>query len=92
MSVRAHVLTSEPIVALAAPVDAVVNDGGQDVVYVQAGGESFDRRIVELGPRDGPFVQIKSGLRAGEHVVVRGAYAVKLASSSTEPPASGHAH
>jgi RND family efflux transporter MFP subunit len=92
MSVRAHVLTSEPTAALAAPVDAIVNDGGQDVVYVQAGGESFDRRIVELGPRDGPFVQIKSGLRAGEHVVVRGAYAVKLASSSTKPPASGHAH
>ena len=92
MSVRAHVLSAEPFSALAVPVAAVVSDGGQDVVYVQVGGESFDRRIVELGPRDGPSVEIKSGLRTGEHVVARGAYAVKLASSSTEPPASGHAH
>jgi RND family efflux transporter MFP subunit len=92
MSVRAHVLTGEPVSALAVPVAAVVNDGGQDVIYVQAGGESFDRRIVQLGARDGQFVEIRSGLRAGEHVVVRGAYAVKLASSSTQPPASGHAH
>ena len=92
MSVRAHVLSVEPFSTLTVPVAAVVSDGGQDVVYVQAGGESFDRRLVELGERDGAFVQIKSGLEAGERVVVRGAYAVKLASSSTEPPASGHAH
>lgn len=92
MSVRAHVLTGEPFTALAAPVTALVNDGGQDVIYVEVGGESFDRRVVELGARDGQLVQIKSGLRPGEHVVVKGAYAVKLASSSTQPAAHGHAH
>lgn len=92
MSVRAHVLTAEPMSSLAVPLSAVVNDGGQDVVYVQAGGESFDRRVVQLGARDSEFVEIKDGLRVGERVVVRGAYSVKLASSGTETPASGHAH
>jgi len=92
MSVQVHVLTGEPVTDLAVPVTAVVDDGGQDVVYVQPEGEAFERRIVHLGIRDRGYVQVLEGVERDEHVVTRGAYAVKLAASATQLPAHGHAH
>jgi RND family efflux transporter MFP subunit len=77
---------------LAVPADAVVQDGGLPYVFVQTGGESFERRQVQLGVRDRDHVQVTTGVTEGERVVVAGAYAVKLASASTTPPAHGHAH
>jgi cobalt-zinc-cadmium efflux system membrane fusion protein len=47
---------------------------------------------VRTGVRDRDLVEIVDGLALGERVVVEGAYAVKLASASTSPPAHGHAH
>ena len=74
------------------PTSAVFDDGGQEVVYVMLGGESFQRRIVRLGIRDGDRVQVKSGVEPGEHVVSRGAYLVRLASASPAEAGHGHAH
>ncbi|MEW5907160.1 MAG: efflux RND transporter periplasmic adaptor subunit [Elusimicrobiota bacterium] len=78
--------------ALAVPAGALIDEEGSWAVYVQDGGESFSRRLVETGLRDGDWVEIKSGLKAGERVVTRGAYKVKLAASSSAIPAHGHAH
>jgi membrane fusion protein, heavy metal efflux system len=47
---------------------------------------------VRLGVRDRGFVEVLSGVRAGEHVVTRGAWSVKLAASSGSIPAHGHSH
>jgi RND family efflux transporter MFP subunit len=74
------------------PTSAVYDDGGQEVVYVMLEGESFQRRIVRLGIRDGDRVQIKSGVEVGERVVSRGAYQVRLASASPAEAGHGHAH
>jgi multidrug efflux pump subunit AcrA (membrane-fusion protein) len=63
-----------------------------DTAYVQTEGESFERRIVRLGVRDREYVEVLSGVEPGEHVVTRGAYAVKLAAAGTQVPAHGHAH
>ena len=92
MFARVHVLTGIPVTAVAVPPSAVLEDAGQEVVYVQTEGETFERRAVRLGVRDGAHVEVTQGVRPGEHVVVRGAFMVKLASSATEAPAHGHAH
>ena len=76
----------------AVPVDAVVDDGGMDVVYVQTGGESFTRKPVRLGIRDGDYIEIREGIEPGDWVVAQGAYSVKLASTSTESIGHGHVH
>ncbi len=92
MFARVHVLTGTPANTIAIPVAAVVGDGGQDVAYVQVEGESFERRILRLGIRDGDYVEVIKGIQPGEHLVVRGAFAVKLAASGSAVPAHGHAH
>lgn len=92
MFARTHVLTGSPLDALALPVQSIISDGGIDTVYVQVEGESFERRIVRLGVRDRHHVEALSGVSAGDRVVTRGAYAVKLAAAGTQVPAHGHAH
>lgn len=92
MFARAQLLTGAPITGLAIPREAVIDDNGQDIVFVHTAGESLERRIVDLGIRDGDLVQVTQGVRPGERVVTRGAFMVKLAASSTEAPAHGHAH
>jgi len=92
MFARVHVLTGAPVTAVAIPAAAVINDGGREVAYIQTGGETFERRIVQLGIRDGGYVEVVQGVRSGERVVVRGAFMVKLAASATAAPAHGHGH
>jgi RND family efflux transporter MFP subunit len=92
MTTQAHLIVDSPRSSVAVPVAAVVDDAGVDVVYVQSGGESFERRPVELGIRDGGYVEVRDGVASGEWVVARGAYSVKLASSSTAAIGHGHAH
>jgi RND family efflux transporter MFP subunit len=74
------------------PADAVVDDGGQTIVFVQTGGESFERRPVKVGgPREGGFLQVE-GVEAGERIVTRGAHLVRLAALSPQTPGHGHVH
>ena len=85
--------TGEPLDALAVPSEAVIDNNGTPVVYVQVEGESFEERSVQTGIVDGAYTQIERGLEPGEHVVVEGGYQVRLASLSTSVPAGhGHAH
>lgn len=92
LAARVHLPTGEPISAVAIPGSALLDDRGQEVAFVQVEGEAFERRLVQTGLRDGGWVEVLAGLRPGEHVVVRGAFAVKLAASTTALPAHGHAH
>ena len=63
------------------------------MVYVKVGGEAFQRRIVELGPSDGPWIIVTAGVEAGEQVVTTGAYQVRLASlGDAEISDHGHPH
>jgi cobalt-zinc-cadmium efflux system membrane fusion protein len=77
---------------VAVPADAVVDDGGQTIVFVQTGGESFERRPVKVGgPREGGFLQVE-GVEPGERIVTRGAHLVRLAALSPQTPGHGHVH
>jgi membrane fusion protein, heavy metal efflux system len=92
MTTQAHLFVDAPQLTTAIPVEALVEDGGADVVYVQTGGESFERRMVKLGIRDGDYIAVLDGVAPGEWVVARGAHSIKLASSSTAAIGHGHAH
>jgi cobalt-zinc-cadmium efflux system membrane fusion protein len=89
---RVYLATGRSERGVGVPPSAIVDDGGQDVVYVQVEGEAFERRVVRLGPRDGGRVEVTAGLSPGEHVVTRGAWSIKLAAASGAIPAHGHAH
>lgn len=89
---RVSLAVGEARTAVTVPEAALVDDGGVFIVYVQVEGEAFERRVVRLGVRDRGYVEVLSGVRVGEHVVVRGAWSVKLAAASGVIPAHGHAH
>ncbi len=77
---------------IAIPNDAVLEDEGQYFVFVQLGGESFERRDVRIGDLQGDRVEIVSGLEPGDRIVSVGAHLVRLAASAGSVPAHGHEH
>jgi RND family efflux transporter MFP subunit len=92
MFAQVHIWSGERIEDKAIPVEALVDEAGQDVAYVMLGGESFERRVLRLGIREGHYVQVESGLEPGERIVTRGAYLVRLAAASPAEAGHGHAH
>ncbi len=78
--------------AVTVPESAIVDDAGQPVVFVQVGGESFERRPVRLGHREGGDVQVSGDVTAGDRVVTVGAPLIRLAALSPQVPAHGHTH
>jgi RND family efflux transporter MFP subunit len=74
------------------PAAAVLMEAGRPYVFVQVGGERFVRRPIEIAVHDSDRVGIRSGIKPGERVVLRGAYDVHLASAAKGLPAEGHVH
>lgn len=93
MLVEARLFLAESVSGVAVPSRAVRKEDALDVAYVQVGGESFERRVLVLGPSDGEWTLVTSGILSGERVVTEGAYQVRLASLNTSEIADhGHAH
>lgn len=78
--------------ALVIPISALLEEQGNFFVYVQTGGERFEKREVTIGESDGEKVQVLSGLTEGERVVTQGAWQIKLSTASGTMPAHGHEH
>lgn len=78
--------------ALILPTSSLIEEQGTFYVYVQTGGESFQKREVKLGASDGLHVQVLSGIQENERVVTKGGYQIKLSSASGALPAHGHEH
>ena len=74
------------------PESALMEDYGNYSVMVQLSGESFERRPISIGKRNGKNVEVLKGLQVGDVVVTTGAYQVKMASMSGSTPAHGHEH
>ncbi len=89
---RAAVPVGGSVRSVAIPNDAILDDNGTPVAYVQTGGETFERRALTLGESDGTRTSILEGIRPGEMVVTTGGYQVRLASLSPEGFSGGHAH
>lgn len=91
-ALHARLLTKASGLAPAVPESALVDDGGRPIVFVQIAGETFQRRSVRLGIREGGYVQVLEGVFPGERVVGKGAHLIRLAAMSSQLPAHGHVH
>ncbi len=87
-----QVLFGEPTESIVIPESCLLEDYGSYSVMIQTSGESFERRPVTIGIRNGELVEIKKGVTLNEMVVSVGAFQVKMASMSGQAPAHGHAH
>ncbi len=67
MPVEATIVIEKLDDVLYVPLQAVVREGNQNVVYIRNGG-SLERRAVELGRNDNTNVHVREGLKAGEEV------------------------
>jgi membrane fusion protein, heavy metal efflux system len=77
---------------LVIPASSLIEEQGLYFVFVQTGGETFQKREVTLGGQDGQYVSILDGVKEGDRVVSQGAYYIKLAMASGALPAHGHEH
>jgi len=68
-----RIAVGERAPAPAVPIEAVIREGNLAVVFVQAAPMEFQRRKVRLGVERDGRVEIREGLKPGEHVVARGA-------------------
>ena len=75
---------------LAVPEAAVTLIQGLPTVFVEEAA-GFEARAVDLGARSGGQVVVKSGLKAGELIVVEGVYALKARKLKSQI-GEGHAH
>ncbi len=62
--------------AILVPVTALIDTGRRQVLWVESSPGMFEPRNVEAGQRTKDKVQILSGIRSGEKVVVSGAYLI----------------
>ncbi|MCI0588390.1 MAG: efflux RND transporter periplasmic adaptor subunit [Planctomycetes bacterium] len=86
------VSTGDREAPVAIPTGAVVMDQGLPTAYVMLEGELFQKRGLELGVKDGEWVEVVRGVERGERVATRGAYLVRLAALSPASFGPGHAH
>jgi len=92
MAAKAQVFAGAAREVAAIPASAVLDENGMATVFVMTGGESFERRQVRTGARDGDWIEVVDGLEPGQRVVSRGAWLVKLAATRTGEIGHGHAH
>ncbi|HZK63509.1 MAG TPA: efflux RND transporter periplasmic adaptor subunit [Puia sp.] len=59
---------------LSLPINAVLRDGKMAMIWVQTSQNKFMGRMVETGSEGNGVLQIKSGLKEGDAVVINGAY------------------
>jgi len=57
--------------AVAAPLFAIVDKGGERIVFVEKDGVA-ESRVISIGVIEGDRVQITSGLDIGDHLIVKG--------------------
>lgn len=74
--VKAEIAISNTAAAVRIPKSALQNQNGKSVVFVADAGR-FEARPVEVGEQDSTYVEVVSGLKAGETVVVDGAFVIK---------------
>lgn len=81
--------SEEDVISL--PLSAISEQQGAYFVYVKIDEEGYIKTPVITGQRSGSRIQIESGLKGGEEVVVKGVTALRLAETSGAVP-EGHSH
>lgn len=86
-----YLLTQPKENVVSIPVSALTEEQGLNFVYLQIEDDAFKKQEVTVGQNNGERVEIISGLKRGDKVVINGVYQVKLAASSSAIP-DGHNH
>ncbi len=60
--------------SLTLPIDAVIRDGKGSTVWIQTANHTFKTAMVQTGLERDDRIEIKSGLKVGDVVVISGAY------------------
>lgn len=91
----AYVLLKSPQrQTLTLPIDAVIRDGKGATVWIQSGKNTFKSVMVQTGLESDNRVEIKSGLKTGDIVVLTGAYLLhsEYVFKKGADPMAGHNH
>ncbi|QYY29083.1 MULTISPECIES: efflux RND transporter periplasmic adaptor subunit [Cupriavidus] len=67
-------IASKPVDQLVVPASAVVREGNDELVYVEMPGGQFRQTRVKLGAESDGMRVVLSGVKAGDRVVVDGAF------------------
>lgn len=84
--------TNETKEQIVLPLTAITEEQGTYFIYKQIDPTCYKKAEVQLGISDGKNIEVLSGVKDGEKVVVKGAYQVKLASAVSSIPAHSHEH
>jgi len=79
---------------LAIPTASLVQEG-LDTIFFRRNPKDPDRVLpvkADLGPSDGRWVVVRSGVKEGDEVVLDGAYALKLSGGANQAPEGYHYH
>jgi len=90
--VEVFLLSGERQGVISLPESALTEEQGLYFVYLKLDDECYKKQEVQLGTSNGERVEILSGLKDGDTVVIRGAIHVKLAAASNAIPAHSHNH
>ncbi len=77
--------------ALIIPDNSVQNIGGETTVFITEDSNVFVPRHIDAGDRSAGFIEVKSGLKEGETVVVSGSFILKSELQKGEM-SDGHGH
>jgi len=87
-AVKARITVEQQPAAMVVPLAALQTFRDWDVVFVRV-GDTYEIRPVGLGKRDAQQVEVLSGLKAGDQVVVEQSYLVK---ADIEKSGASHDH
>ena len=88
------ILKSPKHKSLSLPIDAVIRDGKGATVWVQSKKHTFKSLMVQTGLESDDRIEIKSGLKEGDIVVLTGAYLLQseYVFKKGANPMAGHNH
>jgi len=72
------------------PGSGLIEEYGNYFVYVQEGGEVYEKRNVTINGYDGKNYLVTGGIKPGEVIVSKGAMAIKVANSMGSAPVHSH--
>jgi membrane fusion protein (multidrug efflux system) len=78
---QVKIVTEQRNTSTLVPKIALVNDRGEQVLYISQADSTAERRVVEVGFQDDLNAEITQGLKAGERVIVKGQRSLKHGSA-----------
>lgn len=78
---QVKIVTEQRNTSTLVPKIALVNDRGEQVLFISQADSTCERRVVEVGFEDDMNAEITQGVKAGERVIVKGQRSLKHGSS-----------